>query len=174
MKIQCKNYKIRTINNEDYIEVTLDITTLFPKGDLENIKLYCNEMIEDTKAFCGSPSSNQLLKFHYLTRSIYKFAFPSILYGTYKLYKRLTCNKLAIPSYSFQKKLGIRLFGMSKSLIFLLPSLFCAGVFLEYSNRLPLLYVQDNLNKTCPKNSNEKFKNYLLFKQKINRMRYGI
>ena len=109
MKIECKNYKINnSISKSDsYIEINLDITTTFPKTDIDNIKLYLNELLEDTKAYCKSPSANQIMKYHYLTRSAYKVAFPLLLFSSYKLYKKVTYNKLQCK-YIEKKILKIR------------------------------------------------------------------
>ena len=174
MKIECKNYKINnSISKSDsYIEINLDITTTFPKTDIDNIKLYLNELLEDTKAYCKSPSANQIMKYHYLTRSAYKVAFPLLLFSSYKLYKKVTYNKLQIPNLLFKQKLSTRLIGMGKTMLFVIPSLIFAGAFLEYSNRLPLLYIQEKLNSD-EKNGKEKFKRYIEFKDKMYRFRYG-
>lgn len=174
MKIECKNYKINNLisKNDTYIEINLDITTTFPKTDIDNIKLYLNELLEDTKAYCKSPSANQVMKFHYLTRSAYKVAFPFLLFSSYKLYKKFTYNKLQIPNLLFKQKLSTRLIGMGKTMLFVIPSLIFAGAFLEYSNRLPLLYIQEQLNSD-EKNGKEKFKRYIEFKDKMYRFGYG-
>ena len=174
MKIECKNYKINnSISKSDsYIEINLDITTTFPKKDIDNIKLYLNELLEDTKAYCKSPSANQIMKYHYLTRSAYKVAFPLLLFSSYKLYKKVTYNKLQIPNLLFKQKLSTRLVGIGKTMLFVIPSLIFAGAFLEYSNRLPLLYIQERLNSD-EKKGKEKFKSYLEFKERMYRFRYG-
>ena len=63
-------------------------------------------------------------------------------------------------------------FKIGKTMLFVIPSLIFAGAFLEYSNRLPLLYIQERLNSD-EKKGKEKFKSYLEFKARMYRFRYG-
>jgi hypothetical protein len=163
MNLICQGYTLKKQNDNDYIEISIQIKTPLPKRDLPYMKTYIAELLEDTKAYCSSPSANQYFKYHYLTRSLYKNTLPLILYTGYKIYRNTT-----LQQNTFKHALTRHGKALFKSGLFLLPTLFCARMFLEYSSHLPLLYAKDTY-----KHSKDQLNAYLQFKDKINKIKYG-
>jgi hypothetical protein len=163
MNLICQGYTLKKQNDNDYIEISIQIKTPLPKRDLPYMKTYIAELLEDTKAYCSLPSANQYFKYHYLTRSLYKNTLPLILYTGYKIYRNTT-----LQQNTFKHALTRHGKALFKSSLFLLPTLFCARMFLEYSSHLPLLYAKDTY-----KHSKDQLNAYLQFKDKINKIKYG-
>ena len=175
MNLICQGYTLKKQNDNDYIEISIQIKTPLPKRDLPYMKTYIAELLEDTKAYCSSPSANQYFKYHYLTRSLYKNTLPLILYTGYKIYRNTTLRLLTnisnisvIQQHTFKRTLTRHGKALFKSSLFLFPTLFCARMFLEYSSHLPLLYAKDTY-----KHSQDELNMYLQFKDKINKIKYG-
>ena len=166
MNVECQGYKLKKRNDCDYIEVSVQIKTPLPKRDLPYMKAYIAELLEDTKAYCSSPNANHYFKYHYLTRSLYKNTLPLIVYTGYKIYKNTTALKPS--SNTFKQTVSLRGKALFKSTLFLLPTLLCARLLLEYSSRLPLLYTKDTFKHAQPE-----LKAYLEFKDKVNKIKYG-
>lgn len=165
MNIEAIGYKINSNIGEDYLEISLQVKTNFNKDDIPYIKLFIHEALENTKAYCNSRSAHRILVVHNYIRKAYSFFLPTYLYSGYRFYKRSIKGRLQ-ASQRFKQKAKIRSIGLLKTSCLFIPLLFAFGAFFEYSNRLPLVFLQENLIKS--NDSKITFENYLKFKGRLN------
>lgn len=170
MNFDSIGYKINSNLGEDYLEISLQVKTDFNKEDLPYIKLYLNETLENTNAYCKSKNAHRILLIHNYVRRAYSLFMPTFVFSGYRFYKSVIRGRIQ-ASNGFQNKAKIWSIALLKTTCVFIPIFFAFSALLEYSNRLPLMFLQESLIKFNDKKLT--FQNYLKFKEKLHMKIYN-